>query len=177
MAKQTGAIIIEGTIDDITFYQMEGKGYARSKSRLRGERVKRDPRFQRTMQSANRFAKGNQLASTVYRSLPREEQVYTLFKELKRTAILAIKEGKEEAEVMMLLRQRVVMTKEVTRAGAVSVLPDVHCKTGQAKKTPRLFRVYGGRIKEGHRHPATGRRLVRPVCHLRTGMRKHQQRE
>ena len=114
MAKQTGAIIIEGTIDDITFYKMDGKGYVRSKSRLRGERVKRDPRFRRTMQSANRFGKGNQLASTVYRSLPREQQVYALFKELKRIAILAIKEGNSESEVLMLLQEQVAAESRIS---------------------------------------------------------------
>jgi hypothetical protein len=31
MAKQIGDIIITGTIDDISFYKMEGKGYARRK--------------------------------------------------------------------------------------------------------------------------------------------------
>lgn len=64
------------------------------------------------MQSAHRFGKGNQLASKVYRSLPRAEQVYGLFKALKRIAILAIKEGKSEAEVLGLLHQRVEMAKE-----------------------------------------------------------------
>ena len=108
MAKQIGDIILAGTIDDITFYKMEGKGYARKKTSLTGKRVKRDPRFKRTMQSANRFGRGNQLASKVYRSLPRPKQVYALFKELKRIAILALKEGNSEAEVAEQLQQRVV---------------------------------------------------------------------
>lgn len=43
MARQIGDIIITGTIDDITFYEMDGKGYARHKSSLTGKRVKRDP--------------------------------------------------------------------------------------------------------------------------------------
>jgi hypothetical protein len=173
MAKQTGDIIIVGTIDGITFYEMEGKGYARSKSCLKGDRVKRDPKFKRTMQSAHRLGRGSQLASKVYRSLPREKQVYTLFKELKRIAVLAIKEGKEEAEVLALLQQRVEMTKEVTKAWAVSVQPEVHCKAGQIKKTPRLFQVYGGRLKEGCRQGLKGRR---PRL-LRTEQPLHPQRE
>jgi hypothetical protein len=177
MAKQIGDIIIAGTIDDITFYVMEGKGYARSKSSLTGKRVKKDPRFRRTMESARRLGRGSQLASKVYRSLPREEQVYALFKELKRIAILAMKEGKGETDVQGLLQQRVEMTKEVTRTGAVRVQPDVRCKTGQIKKAPRLFRVQGGRLKEVYRPRAKGRRLVRSAGHPRTSKRKHQQRE
>ena len=99
MARQTGEFRITGTIDDVTYYQMEGEYYAGKKSCLKGERVKRDPRFRRTMQSAHRFGRGNQLASKVYRSLPREERVYALFKAPRRLATLAIKEGKGEAEV------------------------------------------------------------------------------
>ena len=38
MAKQIGGIIIVGTIDDITFYQSEGKSYARRKSSLTGKK-------------------------------------------------------------------------------------------------------------------------------------------
>ena len=107
MAKQTGEYKITGTYDDVTYYKMEGQYYARAKSSLKGSRVKRDPRFRRTMQNAHRFGKGNQLASKVYRSLPKEAQVYALFTELKSIAILAIKEGKSEAEVMELLQERV----------------------------------------------------------------------
>ena len=144
MAKQTGAIIIEGTIDDITFYKMDGKGYARSKSSLKGARVKQDPRFRRTMQSAHRFGRGNQLASKVYRSLPREEQVYGLFQELKRIAVLALKEGKMEAAVVELLQQHL---------GRQQKQPTVICSERKdrppgLKQNPRLFRVYGGRLKQ-----------------------------
>jgi hypothetical protein len=75
-----------------------------AKSRLRGERVKRAKEFARTMQSARRLGRGSQLASQVYRSLPRTGQVYALFCTLKRRAIGALKEGRGEEEVMELLR-------------------------------------------------------------------------
>ena len=107
MAKQTGEYKITGTYDDVTYYKMEGQYYARKKSSLKGTRVKRDPRFKRTMEWAGRLARGSQLASEVYRSLPREEQVYALFCTLKSTAIRGLKEGKSEAEVVQLLRVRV----------------------------------------------------------------------
>ena len=150
MARQIGDIIIVGTIDDITFYQMDGKGYARHKSSLTGKRVKRDPRFKRTMQSAHRFGKGNQLASKVYRSLPREAQVYVLFKELKRIAILAIKEGKEEAEVLVLLQQRLRKERAPLPAPAVrpAKRPAVQRGTPCTKK---LFGARGGRKRLGGR--------------------------
>lgn len=150
MARQTGDIIIEGTIDDITFYKMEGKGYARSKSYLKGERVRRDPRFRRTMQSANRFGRGNQLAAKVYRSLPRQEQMYGLFKELKRIAILTLKEGKGEAEVLMLLQQRVA--KEWAPLPVLNLLPVVPFRRPQVDKPvqktiPCTKKLFGARRK------------------------------
>jgi hypothetical protein len=107
MAKQTGEYKITGTYDDVTYYFMEGQYYARKKSRLKGERVKRAKEFKRTMESARRLAAGSQQASKIYRSLPRTEQVYTLFCTLKSAAIKALKEGKSEAEVQELLRRKV----------------------------------------------------------------------
>jgi hypothetical protein len=103
MARQIGEIILVGTIGGLTFYQMEGKGYARLKSSLTGKRVKKDPRFKRTMESAWRLGRASQLASKVYRSLARKEQVYALFTELKRIGIKELKEGRTEAEVLELL--------------------------------------------------------------------------
>ena len=177
MAKQIGDIIIVGTIDDITFYGMEGKGYARRKSSLTGKKVKRDPQFTRTMQSAHRLGKGSQLASKVYRSLPRQEQVYALFKELKHIAILAIKEGKNDAEAMALLQQRIGKAKDAAKTKAKINKPDLSRQTSPKKKTPPLFRVHGGRVKDVGRQRAKGRQLVRPVYHPKAGKRNHQQRE
>jgi hypothetical protein len=107
MAKQIGAIKIVGTIADITFYRLEGQYYARLKSSLTGKRVKKDPRFKRTMESAYRLGRGSQLASKVYRSLPKAEQVYALYKELKSIAVKALKEGHSEMKVVELLQERV----------------------------------------------------------------------
>lgn len=96
------------------------------------------------MQSAHRLAIGSQLASKVYRALPQGKQVYALFKELKRIAVLALKEGKMEEAVVELLQQHL---------GRQQKQPTVICSerkdrpTG-LKQNPRLFRVYGGRLKQ-----------------------------
>ena len=90
--------------------------------------------------------RGNQLASKVYRSPPRQEQVYAVFKELKRLAVLGIKEGRSEADVLALLHRRVEKSRAVKKTSDVMVQPVVGCKEERIKKTPRLFRVYGGRV-------------------------------
>jgi hypothetical protein len=180
MAKQIGDIIIVGTIDDITFYKMDGKGYARMKSSLTGKRVKKDPRFKRSMQSAQRLGRGSQLASKVYRKLPRQEQAYALFKELKSIAVLAIKEGKSEEEVMKQLQQRVEKNQGVRKTRTVIAQQEVRCKAGRIKKTPRLFRVFGGRVKLVRKQHPKGLRcgqLPPPAYHLEVGHRDYQQRE
>jgi hypothetical protein len=177
MARQIGDIIIVGTIDDITFYEMEGKGYARRKSSLKGTRVKKAKEFARTMQSARRLGRGSQLASKVYRSLPRQEQVYALFKELKHIAVLAIKDGKGEAEVMVALQQQAGRAAAGKKTGTPAGQAVVRRKTRQVKKTPRLFRVLGGGAKKAGRQGITGERPLQPVGPSRVGQREHLQRE
>jgi hypothetical protein len=151
MAKQIGDIILVGTIDDITFYKMDGKGYARMKSRLRGERVKRAKEFARTMQSARRLALGSQLASKVYRSLPRGKQVYGLFTELKSMAVQALKEGKCETEVLERLRLHVVTERAPLPAPAVAPIK----KPVVRSNAPSIKKLFGAR--SGRRHKLAGR--------------------
>jgi hypothetical protein len=98
MAKQAGTIFIEGTIDDLTFYKMEGRYYVRMKSSLTGKKFWRSKAFERSRESCKRFAKGNGLASKVYRMIDKEKRVYSLYCFLKRRAILLLKEGKSLRE-------------------------------------------------------------------------------
>jgi hypothetical protein len=148
MAKQIGEIKIVGTFADITFYKMDGQYYARKKTSLTGKRVKRDPKFARTMASARRLGRGSQLASKVYRSLPRTEQVYAVYKYLKRLAVLALKEGAVEAEVFVMLQRRVGKAAAPEKKKVIIVQKERNSKTRSATKHPKLFRTYGGSIKK-----------------------------
>jgi hypothetical protein len=56
MAKQTGIILLTGTIGNMTFYKRDSGYYARMKSSLDGRRVKTDPAFRNTMVYAERLA-------------------------------------------------------------------------------------------------------------------------
>jgi hypothetical protein len=180
MAKQIGDIILVGTIDDITFYQMDGQGYARKKSSLTGKRVKKDPRFKRTMESAHRLGKGSRLASKVYRSLPRTEQVYALFKELKRMAVLGIKQGKNEQEVLAMLQQLLKKLNGISKPDTEVRQPIMKVQSRPIHACPRLFRVYSSKIKEVNRQylkARQGKQLHKRTHHLRTGQRTYRQRE
>jgi hypothetical protein len=104
MAKQAGELFIEGTIDDLTFYKMDGKYYLRMKSSLTGKKFWRNKAFERSRASCKRFSEGNKLASKLYRMIEKEKKFYTLFCFLKKRAILLLKEGKnltEAEEVLM----------------------------------------------------------------------------
>ncbi len=55
MAKQKSLFKVQGTLDDVTFYQLDGQHYIKKKTQLDGNRVKNDPAFQRTQENFKEF--------------------------------------------------------------------------------------------------------------------------
>ena len=102
LVKQIGNIKATGTFDisDIILYRMNGAFYARTKSTLTGKRFRNEKAFEGSRRSCERFKRGNQLASQVYQTLQGEQKFYKLFCRLKREAILLLKRGKSEEEVL-----------------------------------------------------------------------------
>lgn len=83
MAKQIGLLTVTGTVDAVCFYRLEGLYYARGKSSLTGERVKRDPVFAGTMRHAKRMANASKIASAIYReTVPLRERSREKFREV-----------------------------------------------------------------------------------------------
>jgi hypothetical protein len=103
MAKQAGDFFIEGTIDDLTFYKMDGKYYVRMKSSLTKRKFWKSKAFERSRESCKRFSEGNKLASKLYKMIEKEKRVYTLYCFLKKRAILLLKEGKSLTEAEEVL--------------------------------------------------------------------------
>jgi len=99
MARQAGDTIITKTIDDLVFYKMDGKGYVRRKSSLTRKKFKTSHRFANSRKNAERFAKGNRIASEVYHTIPATERQYLMFLRLKSSAIALLKAGTAESEV------------------------------------------------------------------------------
>ena len=104
MARQIGEIKIVGTIGNICFYEMDGKFYARLKSSLTGKRVKKDPRFKRTMEYAGMLVEASRLASCCYRSLPKEERVHAMYRALTGMAMKMLKTGMQAEEIAIHLQ-------------------------------------------------------------------------
>jgi hypothetical protein len=104
MAKQAGDIFIEGTIDDLSFYKMDGKYYVRMKSSLTGKKFWKHKAFEGSRKSAELLGRASKIASSFYRSYPKEKKHKGLFNEIVGKAKLWFKDGKDEEEVMLLLQ-------------------------------------------------------------------------
>jgi len=57
MAKQSGTILLRGTIGDITFYQSKDGWLAKKKSSLTKDRINNDAAFKQTRENATEFAR------------------------------------------------------------------------------------------------------------------------
>lgn len=55
MAKASGIIKIEGSVEDLTFYKRDGKNFVRRKGGVSKERIASDPNFVRTRENNSEF--------------------------------------------------------------------------------------------------------------------------
>jgi hypothetical protein len=55
MAKTSGIVKIEGTIEDLTFYKKDGVNFVRKKGGIPKERIMNDPNFVRTRENGTEF--------------------------------------------------------------------------------------------------------------------------
>lgn len=55
MAKASGVLKIEGTVDDLTFYKQNGKNFVRRKGGVSKDRILNDPNFVRTRENGVEF--------------------------------------------------------------------------------------------------------------------------
>lgn len=116
MAKQVGPLFFTGSMGDLCFYKMDGEYYVRMKSSLSGKRVKKDPRFRRTMAYAGLMAQASRIASGVYRALPVEGRKHTLYRKLTGEALRMLKDGVGMDEVKTKLYEGYIAVKEVKPA-------------------------------------------------------------
>lgn len=103
MARQSGTYQITGCYDNLCFYKMESKYYVRVKSSLTGKRVKKEPAFKRTMQYAGLLADASKIASSLYKSLPKESKGIAVYRTLTGKAMKLLQEGKSSAEILHML--------------------------------------------------------------------------
>ena len=93
MAKQSGHLFITGTINGVTYYKMDGIFYARMKSSLSRKKVLTSPRFARTRMHANQLGQASQIASQLYKSIPKEEKNMKFFRSIVGKAKVLLAQG------------------------------------------------------------------------------------
>ena len=104
MAKQAGKIKIGSRrLGRLVFYKMGNEYYVRTKSSLTSKRVKKDPKFRRSMMSAGRLASASKIGSAVYKALPANFKQFFMYRAFTGEAIKMLKEGMCEEEILQKL--------------------------------------------------------------------------
>ncbi len=159
MPKQKGPKFISGTINGLTYYKLNGRYYVRKKSSLSRKRVRRSPAFKRTMEYAGLLGQASQLASAVYRMLPRQQQKVERYRALTGKAMQLLKEGLDVAAVKARLSGARADSLEVSAVSPVRPVPKI-----VVRKYVPVFCT---------RRPVTGRRQDRRNARRRAGDRRN----
>jgi hypothetical protein len=120
MAKQTGYVKATGTVDgDTNFYNDELWGYlVRMLPGVDSKRYWRDPAFEGSRRSSQRFGTANIMSSIIYRFVPTKRRYRHLFKQVRTIAIVCLKQGMAKGDVFtalhtfLLEQKRISLTQE-----------------------------------------------------------------
>lgn len=107
MARQCGIVLFEGTLGNLTGYQVNGKFYVRRKSEVERRRILTHPRFANTRRNAAWFARAQKLASAVYLEIRRmgQSDLRSTWYPLRNRAQELVRKELTEQEIMLLLRK------------------------------------------------------------------------
>ncbi|MBL7745737.1 MAG: hypothetical protein JNN00_19855, partial [Chitinophagaceae bacterium] len=106
MAKQTGIIKVEGTIHGVCFYRLNGKYYARKKSSLSRERVKKSKAFAATRGYAQLFAMASVIGSAIYQIIPAAKKERKVYQRITGMAMRLLKDGSSKEQTLHLLKSK-----------------------------------------------------------------------
>jgi hypothetical protein len=93
MAKQTGTISVQGTIDNMTYYQSKNGNLVRKKGGVSAERLKTDPAFKRVRETQSEFtraAKASLLLRTAISGPLKENTDHLMVSRLSKTMMRVI---------------------------------------------------------------------------------------
>jgi len=103
MARVTAGIFFTGNVGGLCFYRMDGRYYVRRASSLRGERVKKDPRFAASQRRAVQFGAASRIARALYPMLPEKEKRKGSFGRLTAIVYRLLIEGLTEKQILKKL--------------------------------------------------------------------------
>lgn len=108
MAKVNAPFPITRTIDDLTFYMMDGVNYVRTKSSLTRELVLKSPNFKKTRFYAGLMAQASKIGSVIYQALPDHWRQGWMYRAFAGESMQILKEGKTVEETTRLMWERYV---------------------------------------------------------------------
>jgi hypothetical protein len=130
MAKQTGPIKFEGTIDNLTGYQVNGVHYLKKKSSVSRKRILTDKGYTNTRRNASWFAQAQKLAAGVYRELNlSQHDLKGIWYPLRNRAQELVRKNVPAEEITGLLRKEFI--EPVKKAGNRVRPPGKHLQRDQ----------------------------------------------
>ena len=142
MAKQVGPIFLECTWDDLTFYKMEGKYYARKKSRLTREKVLKHAAFEKTRFYASQLACASKIASSIYKDLPLHWRQFWMFRDFTGEALTMLNTGSTAQDAYDYLWETYVKYWVLYQQAT-----GIQLKTGRKDRPFRRGKTYKTRLK------------------------------
>jgi len=130
MAKQTGPIKFEGTIDNLTGYQVNGIHYLKKKTSVSRKRILTDRCYTNTRRNANWFAQAQKLAHGVYRELtPSQHDHKGIWYPLRNRAQELVRKNVPAEEIIRLLQKEFI--KPAKKAGKRVRPPGKHLQSNE----------------------------------------------
>src|SRR5881275_1060623 len=104
MAKLVAGPKLSGSLDDITFYMLEGECVAKKKSSFNKRNYKKKDRYRGFKRSGQTMGSASHMLSPLYRTLPRDRKSKKLWNELcSRANRLLYREHKTLEEVKQII--------------------------------------------------------------------------
>ena len=148
MAQQVGPIYLQCTWDELTFYKMDGKYYARKKSRLTRERVLKHPDFEKTRYYAGHMAGASKIASSIYNKLPMHWRQFWMFRDFTGIAFNGLQAGYSKRQIHHYLWKTYIQywVRYQRKTG-------IQLKTDKKEQPVRPKKTYKTRLKHRTENP------------------------
>jgi hypothetical protein len=110
MATQTGVVLFEGTIGNITGYRMNGKHYLKTKSSLSRRQILKKDCFSNTRRNAKWFGEAQSIAKEIYHELPPDKRnQFKVWYPLRNKAQLLVRKELPREDILRHLRNEFIV--------------------------------------------------------------------
>jgi hypothetical protein len=110
MATQTGTVLFEGTIGNVTGYRMNGKHYLKTKSSLSRRQILKKDCFSNTRRNAKWFGEAQSIAKQIYHELPPDKRdQFKVWYPLRNKAQVMVRKELPREEIIRHLRNEFIV--------------------------------------------------------------------